>query len=487
MKKVLLSLVAAATYFLSVDTAYSQERSDKPNIVFILADDLGVMDVGAYNGLCFYDTPNLDALAARGALFTDAYAASPVCSPSRFGILTGKHPSRENATNWFSGTRSGRYNPAELHDRMDDDEWTVAEALAAEGYDTAFVGKWHLGDDETLWPEYQGFGLNIGGYSRGRPASYFSPYDNPRLPDAPRGEHLPERLTDEAIRLLNRDSDAPLFLFLSYYSVHDPFQAPRELVQKYRERAKDLEGDAFAWEDQHLPLPWRRRVRTRQGHPTYAAMVESMDTHIGRLVDAIDEAGIGDDTVIVFTSDNGGLSTSEGRPTSNAPYRGGKGWVYEGGIREPLVVVWPGVTRPGQVIDEPVIGTDFFATFLDAAKSAADPPVPEDGRSLLPLLRGESLGERSLYWHYPHYSNQGGFPGGAIRRGEYKLVEHYDDGSVALYNLADDPGEHRDLAAISPGIVRDLRADLHAWYREVDARFLRPKRGRTPWSPYEEN
>lgn len=461
----------------------------KPNFVFFLVDDLGYTDTGAYNPKTFYETPHVDRLAKEGMKFTHGYAACPVCSPSRYAIMTGKYPSRVDATNYFSGKRAGRFRPAVLNDRMPLSEITLAEALKAAGYRTAFLGKWHLGPTAEFWPENQGFDINVGGHNRGSPpGGYFAPYRNPRLKNGPKGEHLTTRLTDEALKILDDVKDRPFLLYLSYYTVHIPLQAPKDLVEKYRRKAAKRAGGKpdFATEEQVLPIKRPRRVRIRQNHATYAAMVETMDASVGRVLKKIKDLGLEENTVVCFTSDNGGLSTSEGLPTSNLPLRGGKGWVYEGGIREPFLIKWPGVTRPGSVCDVPVIGMDFYPTLLEIAGVKPRPRQHKDGVSLVPLLKGTGGIKRdALFWHYPHYSNQGGMPGGAIRAGDWKLIERYEDGRVHLYNLRTDPGERTDLAGKQPDRVAALRKKLHVWYKDVDAKFLRVKTdgGPRPWRP----
>lgn len=457
-----------------------------PNFIFILADDLGYMDVSPNNPKCFYDTPSLERLARSGMRFTNAYAACPVCSPTRYSILTGKYPTRAGLTNWLPGNPTKRFQGAPLATEMALAEVTIVEALRERGYHTAAVGKWHLGKSEEYWPEHQGFEINIGGWSAGSPRSYFSPYHNPRLPDGPPGEHLPKRLVDESIRIVERWKDEPFFLYLAFHSVHIPLQGRKDLVDKYTAKAGSTSkpaGPEFAEEEQVWPNAGKRQVRLVQGHAVYAAMVEAMDEQIGRLLDRLELLGIADRTVVVFTSDNGGVSTSEGLPTSNLPLRGGKGWLYEGGIREPLLVRWPGLTKPGSTCDVPVTSVDYYPTFLKIAGAGGAPRV--DGVSIVPLLKGGTdRVHDAIYWHYPHYSNQGGFPGGAVRMGDWKLIERYEDGRVHLYNLADDIGERDDLAQEQPDRVKAMRDRLHAWYREVHAQFLRPiEGGPEPWRP----
>lgn len=460
--------------------------ADRPNVVVFLVDDLGYMDIGANNPNTFYKTPNVDALARDGMRFTDGYAANPVCSPTRYSIMTGKYPTRVNATNFFSGKREGRFRPAPLNDRMPLSEVTLGEAFQEAGYRTAFLGKWHLGPTEEFWPEKQGFEFNFGGHVRGAPRSYFAPYRNPRLPDGPKGEHLTARLAEEAVGAIEKFRDDPFLIYLSFYTVHTPLQAPKDLVEKYRRKAESITGPEFGPEEQVWPDAPERRVRILQKHATYAAMVETMDTAVGRVIGQLKKLGLYDNTIICFTADNGGLSTSEGSPTSNLPLRGGKGWLYEGGIREAFLIRAPGITRPGSECSVPVISTDFYPTLLDVAGLDPKPQQTLDGVSLKPLLAGaKELDRQSLFWHYPHYSNQGGFPGGAVREGRYKLIERYEDGKVHLYDLHADIGERTDLASQMPDRVRAMRSRLHNWYQTVDARFLQPRSpdGPRPWRP----
>ena len=459
------------------------------NVLMMLADDYGYMDIGANNPKTFYETPNLDRLAAQGVRFTDGYAANPVCSPTRFSIQTGRYPTRVGLTNWLPGVRVERFENPPLTREMPLEETTLAEVLRPAGYRTAFVGKWHLGEEEKFWPEAQGFDLNIAGWSKGSPSSYFAPYKNPRLEDGPVGEHLTMRLADETCALLAKfkAEGKPFLLHHCFYDVHTPLQAPKDLVEKYRVKAERLGlKDAFDEEKQHyLSVKGPRQVRAVQSHALYAAMVESLDTAVGKILRQLDELGLADDTLVVFTSDNGGLATSEGLPTCNYPLRGGKGWVYEGGIREPFLIRMPGAAKPGSTNATPVMSIDIFPTALEFAGVKIPAGLTIDGRSLVPLLRGGAAPARdALCWHYPHYGNQGGFPGGAIRMGDWKLVENYEDGAVALYNLRDDLGEKRDLAAAQAERVRAMRARLHTWYRETGAKFLRAKAGGPePWQP----
>jgi arylsulfatase A-like enzyme len=478
--------IALASLLAGCASAEPDRGARPPNFVFILVDDLGYMDIGANNPKTFHETPNIDRLAAQGLRFTDGYAANPVCSPTRYSIMTGKYPTRAGATNFFSGRRAGRFNPAPLHDRMDLEEVTLAESLKRAGYATFFAGKWHLGPTPEFWPERQGFDVNKGGIDRGGPYGgkrYFSPYGNPRLEDGPPGEHLPDRLASETASFIEANRERPFFAYLAFYSVHTPLMAPPDLVEKYAKRAAAVQGEEFADEEQVLPTNQARKVRILQKHAVYAAMVEAMDRAVGKVLAALDRLGLAKDTVVIFTSDNGGLSTAEGSPTSNLPLRGGKGWLYEGGIREPFVVRWPAVIEAGRTDATPVMSMDAYPTLLELAGADTKTAPKPDGVSLAPLFRGEALAPRALYWHYPHYSNQGGFPGGAVRLGRHKLIERFEDGRGHLYDLETDIGERKDLAEAMPERTAELRRMLHAWYAEVGAKFLEAKDGRVPWRP----
>ena len=465
----------------------------KPNVLVFLVDDLGYMDVGVNNPDCFYETPNIDALAKSGMLFTDGYASCPVCSPSRVSMLTGKYPTRIGTTHLFPGKqgnpgRSGRFSPAPFVGELPLEEETLAEALKEQGYATFFAGKWHLGYGEDFRPQKQGFDVNIGGWDRGGPYTgkrYFAPYKNPEIKEeGPAGEHLPHRLAMETASFIKEHKDEPFLAYLSFYSVHTPLMGRKDLIQKYKEKAKAMgqQQDPKADFGTIAAASGKtNRVRIKQTHTTYAAMVEAMDMAIGTVIEAVKEAGKWDDTIIVFTSDNGGLSTSEGLPTSNLPLNGGKGWMYEGGIREPWIIRYPSVTKEGSVSHEPISGIDLFPTVAAAAGFEVDETI--DGMDLTPVLSGGDLNRDALYWHYPHYSNQGGIPGGVIRQGKYKLLENYETGAVALYDLATDIGEKNDLSSDNPELVKEMRTKLHAFYQKHDAKFLQPNKGNTPWAP----
>ncbi len=443
----------------------------KTNIVFMLADDLGWRDLGCF-GSSFYETPNLDRLAASGMMFTDAYAACPVCSPTRASIMTGKYPIRTGVTDYIGAAQPAKWGrntkllPAAYQERLDLQETTIAEALKEGGYATFFAGKWHLGP-EGHWPENQGFDVNKGGIDRGGPYGgnkYFSPYGNPRLEDGPEGEHLPDRLGMETVKFIEANKDRPFFAYLSFYSVHTPLMARKDLQEKYRKKAEALKfaGTRFIPEGS-------REARQVQDHAVYGGMVEAMDQSAGKVLAAIERLRLTDRTVVIFMSDNGGLSTSEGSPTCNLPLRAGKGWMYEGGIREPLIVRAPGITKAGTVCNSPVTSTDFYPTLLELAGLPAKPKQHLDGISMVPLLRGQAAKRGPIFWHYPHYGNQGGAPSGAVREGNWKLIEWYEDGSLELFDLAKDIGERYNLAQLNPDKVSELYAKLKSWRSETNA------------------
>ncbi len=453
----------------------------KPNFVFILVDDLGWKDLGCF-GSSFYETPQIDRLASEAMRFTEAYAAAPVCSPTRASIMTGKYPGRMQTTDYFGAPqpdnvpdnwrRNKRLLPAPYRNRLPLEEITLAEALREAEYATFFAGKWHLGG-EGFYPEDQGFDINKGGWSSGGPYGgnkYFSPYENPRLENGPPGEHLPARLAAETCRFMESQKDRPFFAFLSFYSVHTPLMARPDLEEKYLAKAESLPEVTPVWGQEG-----ERRVRLVQNHAVYAGMVDAVDQAVGMVHSKIAELGLESGTVMIFMSDNGGLSTSEGHPTSNLPLRAGKGWLYEGGIREPMFIKAPGLTRPGSLSSESVMSTDFYPTILELAGLPLRPEQHVDGISLVPLLEGKStLGRTALFWHYPHYGNQGGSPSGAVRAGDFKLIEFYEDGRKELYNIREDVEERRDLAPAESRKREELGEMLHFWRRDIGA--LMPSR-----------
>jgi arylsulfatase A-like enzyme len=467
----------------------------KPNFIFILMDDFGWTDLGCY-GSSFYQTPNIDRLCTEGMRFTDAYASCPVCSPTRASVLTGKYPATVGITDWIDS--GGHLHPARgrlidvpyLKD-LPTSEHSLAKALNEGGYQTWHVGKWHLGGPGHL-PEDHGFEINIGGCHAGSPGGggYFSPWSIPALQDAdvPDGAYLPDYLTDRTIELIENRDDRPFFLHFPFYLVHTPIQAKEEKILKYKARARELglnqdealeECELFPCEHKKTQHVMRRRF---QSDPVYAGMVESMDENIGRLLQTLEEQGLIQDTAIFFTSDNGGLVTSEGSPTCNAPLSEGKGWMYEGGTREPLIVRFPGGVAPDTVCTTPVTTPDFYPTLL--AMAGLD-PIPQqhcDGINILPLLEGDQeLDREAIFWHYPHYGNQGGTPGSSVRAGDYKLIEFFEDNRLELYNLREDIEENHNLAAELPDVRDRLHDMLVAWRQSIEAKIPQPNPDFEPW------
>lgn len=437
-------------------------QTRRPNIVLVLADDLGWTDLGCY-GADLHETPHLDRLARDGMRFTDAYSASPVCTPTRASIMTGKHPARLGMTIWHEAAenppRDRKLTPPVAAGNLPLAEVTLAERLHEAGYLTALVGKWHLGT-AGFYPETQGFDINIGGTFWGAPATFFHPYKGarrfggeyryvPGLPGGRPGEYLTDRLTDEALKVIDLAGEQPFFLYLAHHAPHTPIEAKPKLVEKYRDQLRP-----------HL----------HHTNPTYAAMVESLDESVGRVRQRLAERGLARNTVFVFLSDNGGyLRASDGEVvTSNHPLRSGKGSLYEGGVRVPLLVDWPGVTRPGAASSEPVVSTDLFATLLDVAGVAGERPA--DGVSLAALLRDPraTLPRDALYFHYPHYYPTTS-PASAIRAREWKLLEYHEDGRTELYHLVRDLSEQDDLSASESDRAAQLLRRLHDWRKQVGA------------------
>ena len=446
----------------------------RPNIILIVIDDMGWSDSAVY-GSTFYQTPAIDRLAREGVRFTNFYAAGSVCSPTRASLLTGQYPARTGITDWIGGEDAGLLQPPKNLDHLPLEQETIGEAFTAAGYATGYIGKWHLGTGAYM-PGGQGFAFTKAVNNAGQPAAYFFPYKDekweavnvPDLGDGREGEYLTDRLTDEAIGFVGRRRDQPFFLVLSHYAVHTPLQARPDLKATYELKAAALYG-----KDQAPGRPERDAfTKVRQDHPTYAAMVDSVDRSVGRILDALDTMRLAERTVVVFVSDNGGLSTllspRAAAPTANLPLRAGKGWLYEGGIRVPAIIRGPGVKTPGRVIDAPAITNDLYPTLLALAGLPARPAQHLDGASLVPLLNNTGPVTRdALFWHFPHYHGSGSRPSSAIRAGEWKLIEWLEDGRVELYNLDRDPGESRDLAAAESARAAQLKARLDAWRREV--------------------
>jgi len=441
----LLVVVACAAFCRRADA--EPPATDRPNVVFMLFDDMSWSDPVCY-GNRFYETPNMDRLARQGMRFTDAYAACPVCSPTRASIMSGKYPATLNLTDWLPGMhpRNRRLIGPEFIRQLPLAEITIAEALKGAGYVTGSVGKWHLGGTGFL-PEDQGFAVNVAGTAAGSPAGGYYLPNKMNLPGAKQGEYLTDRLSIEGCNFIKKNRDESFFLYLSHHSVHTPIQGKRELVEKYGKKFAAIEVKKNA---------------------AYAAMVQSADESVGRVLDTLDELGIADRTVVFFMSDNGGLSGV----TSNAPLREGKGHVYEGGIREPMIVRWPAVVEAGSTCSVPVSSVDFYPSILEICGVTGDARQKLDGESIVPLLKQTGdLRREAIFWHYPHYSPQRGVPAAAVRQGDYKLMELYEDGHLELYNLAEDIGEQNNLAEKMPEKTAQLHKLLVDWRKRVDARM----------------
>jgi arylsulfatase A len=459
-------VVACFVLLLAVVQSYAAEAAAKPNVILILADDFGWTDLACY-GSDFYQSPNIDKLAKNGMRFTQNYSACTVCSPTRAALLTGKYPGRLHITDWIPGLppANPRVIVPDFTKQLPHEEVTIAERLKEAGYATASIGKWHLGGED-YYPATQGFDINIAGSDAPEPRnSYFAPYNIPTIKQGPPKEYITDRLTTEAVQFIRKNRDTPFFLYLPHFAVHTPIQAKQGLADKHDRRLRSLDK-----------LP-------RHVNAAYAAMIDSLDQSIGRIRATLDELGIADNTIIIFTSDNGGRVPT----TSNAPLRVGKGSCYEGGVRVPLIVDWPGVVKAGSESDVPTITMDLFPTILAMTGQQQEAGAVCDGVSLVPVLRQDgTLPERPLFWHYPHYQHyqEGGTtPYAAIRRGDHKLIEFLADGKVELYNIKEDIGEQHNLASAEPELVNKLRDELHAWQKSVGAQMPTPNPNYDPAKP----
>jgi arylsulfatase A-like enzyme len=473
------SLAGSKIIFSSEPTFWSGEGhpldQEKTNIILINVDDLGWVDLTCY-GSRYYETPNIDRLAAQGMKFTNGYASCAVCSPTRASILTGRYPARTGITDWIhhldrqahTAIGAGK-NPIEYvatKDRpllcppnpywMELDEVTIAEMLKPAGYTTCHIGKWHLGH-RWWYPDKQGFDINVGGCEIGQPPTYFDPYYQherrssiPTLPPRKQGEYLADREADEAVRFIMANKDRPFFLHMCPYAVHTPLEAKQDLIAKYE-----------------------KKKPTNQNNAVYAAMIESVDQIVGKIMKALEESNLNSKTLVIFTSDNGGLKDYA---TDNAPLRSGKGYPYEGGIRVPLIVRWPGKIKPGSVCDVPVTSVDFFPTVGEAANTSLPDDLEIDGKSLLPLLtQSGSLQREAIFWHFPHYRGEV-VPYSIIRKGHWKLIKRYEGKTYELFNLKEDIGEKNELAKKMPEKVRELDDTLNDWLKKTSAKLPRKKK-----------
>ena len=473
LKLFFVALIIALPAFCS-DARGEATAKRRPNIVFILADDLGWRDL-SNEGSTFYESPNLDRLAREGMKFTRGYATCQVCSPSRASILTGKYPPNHGITTWI-GERSGAswrgtrrqdsHLPAAYERNLRASEHTLAEVLRDAGYKTFFAGKWHLGSKGS-WPTDHGFDINKGGWDVGSPrGGFFSPWQNPNLKPGKPGESLTLRLGRETAAFIEANKDKPFLAYLSFYTVHAPIQTTPKLWKKYREKAA-----AAGLAKERFIFDRRLCVRQVQDCPIYAGMIEAMDDAVGIVLKKLDDLGLADNTIVCFTSDNGGVSSGDAYPTGNLPLRGGKGRQWEGGIREPFYIRAPGTTKAGSKSAVPVSGIDWYPTLLDLAGVKTPKEQAVDGVSLVPLLKGGNIADRPLFWHYPHYGNQGGEPSSIITEDDWKLIYYHEDGRNELYHITEDIGERKDLASSEPGRVKALRAKLDAWLEASKAKF----------------
>jgi len=468
----LSTLAPVFIWVLVAEPSAFAQKSQQPNVIVFIVDDMGYSDVGCF-GSDYYETPHIDQLASRGMRFTNAYASSALCSPTRASLLTGKNPARLHITHaipikGYLRIANGKGTPLKDADYVMNlplEEFTIAEALKDAGYATASIGKWHVCNEPAYYPEHQGFDLNVGGDHHGSTGNYFYPYHNRwrmaegypwqewnTLSDGKPGEYITDRLTDEAISFIRENQEQPFFLYLSHYAVHTPIQAKEALISKFEEKAPD----------------------SAKGHvkPAYAAMIQSVDESMGAVMNTLKELGIDGNTIVVFTSDNGG----QGRQTSNYPLRGNKGNFYEGGIRVPLIVHWPRVTAGGSVSDVPVITTDFYPTLLEMTGLPLIPEQHMDGTSLVRLLKGKKrLARKALFWHFPNYTGPNhpdpSGPVSVIRYSEWKLIESLETGSLELYNLRTDPTESRNVASSEPVLVGSLKKMLADWRAEADVQM----------------
>ncbi|MDT0551838.1 sulfatase [Urechidicola vernalis] len=438
-------------------------QNNKPNVVLILVDDMGWTDLGSF-GSDLYQSPNIDKLADEGVRFTNSYSSCTVCSPTRASIVTGKYPARLNVTDWIEGHKYpwAKLNVPDWTMYLPDEEYTMAEAFKDAGYQTAHFGKWHLGEKEENWPENHGFDINVGGWSRGAPrrdkakgyTGYFSPYGNPRLEDGPEGEYLTERLSNDVVSYIDKNGDSPFFINLWLYNVHTPLQATQDKIDKFKS----------------LVNP-----NANHRNATYAAMVEHTDEAVGKIITKLKEKSLLENTIILFSSDNGGLigKNPKNPVTNNTPLRTGKGDIYEGGVKIPTIIYAPNRIVGGQEVETPIISMDYYPTLMELTgiKSRKITRQTVDGKSVLPFIKKSNSEREAIFWHYPHYHQEGGVPYSAIRLGDFKLIENFESDSYELYNLKNDVGESMNIIENHPAIAEDLKMRLSKWRDEVGAQY----------------
>ena len=464
------NILVAILFLFTFSSCINNSKNKSPNIIFILVDDLGWKDLG-YSGSTFYETPNIDKLRNESYEFSSAYAASSVCSPTRASIMTGKHPARVNITDWIPGDNPldrPFLGPKDLH-QLPLEEVTIAEKLKNYGYTTFYSGKWHLGS-KGYYPEQNGFDINIGGFEKGSPpGGYYTPYKNPKLSDGPEGEYLTDRLTSESIKFIeNNKKDNPFALFLAFYTVHTPIQANKKHVSYFENKLNKLDDNIARTRQEGKAITLLNQV-----NPDYASMVYALDENIGRLIKSLKENNYYDDALIIFTSDNGGLSTLRRvAPTSVSPLRAWKGWLYEGGIRIPQLIKMPENNKNIKIY-EPTVSYDLFPTILEFA-GIENTNQEIDGISLIPHLKtGKELNRKDIFWHFPHYHTSQWKPGAAIRQGDWKLLEHYESNKIELFNLKNDVGESKNLNLIYPEKTESLLKRLHELQKKTNANSVK--------------
>lgn len=470
-----IKLLLCSSLLISCNSV--NEENEKPNIIFILADDLGYSDL-SYSGSTYYETPNIDKIAANGVVFTNGYAGSAVCSPSRATIMTGQFTARHGVTDWIGAPEGEAWRTKKRHTKMlppaykhhiNTNAETLPKAFKEAGYKTFFAGKWHLGD-QGFSPENFGFDVNKGGFHRGGPSGgYFDPYQNPKLENRQPGENLSMRLAKETVSFIKASKNKPFFAYLSFYAVHAPIQTSKEKFEKYRTKAVKRGVPNKGFEDGDL-LPMRKY----QDNPVYAGLIETMDDAVGLVLQVLKENGLDKNTIVVFTSDNGGVTSGDNYSTNNLPLKGGKGYQWEGGIRVPYIISVPWIKNKGIESDIPVAGSDFFPTLLDLAGLPLQPKAHLDGKSILPILKGNAINERTLYWHYPHYGNQGGRPASIMREGDWKLIHFWENGNDELYNLSKDLHESNNLAKLETRRTTKMSKALLNWLKETGAKYPKP-------------
>ncbi|MCA0932473.1 sulfatase [Lutimonas saemankumensis] len=465
INKITLLVLTVLVMGCSKSTVSHSELS-KPNVVLILVDDLGWTDLGVY-GSDLYQSPNIDNLASEGVRFTNSYSSCTVCSPTRASIVTGKYPARNNVTDWIEGHKYpwAKFNVPDWNMSLSEEEYTMAEAFKDAGYKTAHFGKWHLGEKEVNWPENHGFDVNIAGWKKGSPnlnkktgtKGYFSPYGNPRIEDGPEGEYLTERLSNEVINFIDQNADKPFFINFWLYNVHTPLQAKQDKIDKYKDLVK---------------------AETRHRNVKYAAMVEHTDDAVGKIINKLKEKGLYENTIILFSSDNGGLIGRSKNPvTNNYPLRTGKGDIYEGGVRIPTIIYTPNSSVKGIKIDDPIISMDYYPTLMELAGITSDKTRKQtiDGKSLASLIHESTpLDRDAVYWHYPHYHQEGGVPYSSIRYKDFKLIQNFENDTFELYNLQNDIGESVNVIKEFPEEFELMKDKLEAWRQDVKAQYVTP-------------